>query len=118
MSSPPYPTVGYAFIPPSRTVAHLCQGSPDALRSLLRYNAHQAFLYAISVFQEAESARLKAAFARALRALAVAVADAVGPSQWGIRNDAPTDVRNEAKMALDYLFQVSTAPSWSGPGTA
>lgn len=91
-------------------MAYVCQGSSDALRSLLRYNAHQAFLYAISVFQETESARMKAAFARALRALAVAIADAVGPSQWGLRNDAPIDVRNEAKMALDYLFQVSTAP--------
>lgn len=84
-------------------------GSSDALRTLLRYNAHQAFLYAISVFQPAESPRLKAAFARALRALAVAVADAVGPSQWGLRNDAPPDVRNEARMALDYLFQVCAA---------
>ena len=79
------------------------------MRSLLRYNAHQAFPYAISFFQPTESPRLKAAFARALRAFVVAVADVVGPSQCGLRNDAPSDVRNEAKMALDYLFQVRFA---------
>ncbi|KAH9930763.1 ARM repeat-containing protein [Fomitopsis serialis] len=90
----------------AHVIASLSYGSSDALRTLLRFNAHQAFLYAISVFQPTEPPRLKAAFARALRALAVAIADAVGPSQWGLRNDAPVDVRNEARMALDYLFQV------------
>ena len=84
----------------------MCTGSSDALRTLLRVNAHQAFLYAIANFQPSESTSLRAAFARALRALSVAIADVVGPSQWGLRTDS-ADLRNEAKVALDHMFQVS-----------
>jgi armadillo repeat-containing protein 8 len=83
----------------------LIPGSHEALRSLLQANAPQAFLYAISNFQPTDSVLLRSAFARALRALTVAIADAVGPSQWGLRTECP-DIRNEAKAALDYLFQV------------
>lgn len=80
-------------------------GSPEALRSLLHANAHQAFLYAISRFDSSEPAATKAAFARALRAIAVACAELVGPSQWGLRDDS-SPVREDAKLALDYFFQV------------
>ena len=80
-------------------------GSPQALRSLLVANAHQAFLYAISSFDPSESIATKAAFARALRAIAAACAELVGPSQWGLRDDS-SPVREEAKLALDYFFQV------------
>lgn len=80
-------------------------GSQEALGSLLRANALQAFLYAISHFQSKDSTSLKAAFARALRALAVAISEAVGPSQWGLQS-GQSDVRYEASEALDYLFQV------------
>jgi len=69
-------------------------------------NALEAFLYAISKFQPSDSVALKSAFARALRALSVAIAETVGPSQWGLHIDA-SDVRNDAKEALEYLFQVS-----------
>jgi len=82
-------------------------GSQEALQSLLRTDALQALLYAISNFQPTESANLKAAFARALRALTVAISETVGPSQWGLRPDT-SDVRYEAKAALSYLFQVRT----------
>ena len=82
-------------------------GSPQALRSLLHANAHQAFLYAISRFDPSEPTATKAAFARALRAIATACAELVGPSQWGIRDDS-SPVREEAKLALDYFFQVIT----------
>lgn len=80
-------------------------GSPEALRSLLRTDAPQAFLYAISNFGPTHSVTLKAAFARALRALAVAISETVGPSQWGLRSDT-LDIRYDAKVALDSLFQV------------
>jgi len=80
-------------------------GSPEALRSILRANAHRAFLYAISRFGPAESPTTKAAFARALRAIAAACAELVGPSQWGIRDDS-SPVREDAKHALEYFFQV------------
>jgi hypothetical protein len=80
-------------------------GSPEALRSLLHANAHQAFLYAISRFDPSEPTAIKAAFARALRAIAVACAELVGPSQWGLRDDS-SPVREDAKLALDYFFQV------------
>jgi hypothetical protein len=82
-------------------------GSPQALRSLLHANAHQAFLYAISRFDASESTATKAAFARALRAIAAACAELVGPSQWGLRDDS-SPVREEAKLVLDYFFQVIT----------
>ena len=85
----------------------LLPGSPEALRSLLHANAHQAFLFAISRFDPSEPTSIKAAFARALRAIAVACAELVGPSQWGLRDDS-SPVREDAKIALDYFFQVTT----------
>ena len=80
-------------------------GSPDTLGSLLCAQAHQEFLYAIFRFQPSESPTVKRAFARALRAIAVATAELVGPSQWGLR-DGSSSVREEAKLALEYFFQV------------
>jgi len=80
-------------------------GSPEALRSILHANAHQAFLYAISRFGPSESTATKAAFARALRAIAAACAELVGPSQWGLKDDS-SPVREDAKLALEYFFQV------------
>jgi hypothetical protein len=82
-------------------------GSQEALQSLLRTDALQALLYAISNFQPTDSTTLKAAFARALRALTVAISETVGPSQWGLRPDT-SDVQYEAKAAQSYLFQVRT----------
>ena len=91
----------------SRSPVFLLLGSPQALRSLLHANAHQAFLYAISRFDPSEPTATKAAFARALRAIAAACAELVGPSQWGLRDDS-SPVREEAKLVLDYFFQVTT----------
>jgi len=104
--------VRYLYCAVSST-GHICivpfalQGSPEALRSLLHANAHQAFLYAISRLDPSESTAVKAAFARALRAMAVACAELVGPSQWGLRDDS-SPVREDAKLALEYFFQVIT----------
>ena len=93
-----------AYLSP-RTLIPALLGSPDALRGLLHANAHQAFLYAISRFGPSEPVPTKAAFARALRAIAAACAELVGPSQWGLGNES-SPVRDDAKLALEYFFQV------------
>ncbi|KAI0045366.1 ARM repeat-containing protein [Auriscalpium vulgare] len=89
----------------AQIISSLSYGSPEALRSLLHANAHQALLYAISRFEPTEPPQVKAAFARALRALAAAAAELVGPTQWGLRDDS-SPVRDDAKLALDYFFQL------------
>ncbi|KAI0306232.1 ARM repeat-containing protein [Multifurca ochricompacta] len=92
----------------AQVITSLSYGSPEALRSLLHANAHQSFLYAISRFGPTEPAATKAAFARALRAIAAASAELVGPSQWGIKDDS-SPVREDAKLALEYFFQLLPA---------
>jgi hypothetical protein len=84
-------------------------GSEQVLGTLLRCDAPRAFLYAISKFGPDDTASLRSAVARGLRALAMAIADTVGPSQWGLREERAT-IKNDAEAALDYLFQV-TSPS-------
>lgn len=102
-----YPTVRRLSFPAAPPTLIPFIGSADALKSLLQANAHQAFLYAISKFRPNESTTLRAAFSRALRAISVAIADTVGPSQWGLGlREHPEEVRNEARMALDFLFEV------------
>ena len=59
----------------------------EALRGLPHANIHQAFLYAISRFGPSEPDPTKAAFSRAFRAIAIARAELVVPSQSGLRND-------------------------------
>ncbi|TFY79493.1 hypothetical protein EWM64_g4521 [Hericium alpestre] len=73
----------------AQVISSLSYGSPEALQSLLRADAHQAFLYAISRFEPNEPIAVKFAFARALRAVAVATAELVGPSQWGSKTTSP-----------------------------
>lgn len=75
------------------------------LGTLLRCDAPRAFLYAISKLTPAEPVALRAAFARGLRALAIAIADTVGPSQWGLREERSA-IKSDAEAALDYLFEV------------
>ncbi|KAM5532328.1 hypothetical protein V8D89_014007 [Ganoderma adspersum] len=107
LNDPPVPVGDSATairVEASHIIASLSYGSPDALQTLLRLNTPQALLYAISTFPTSESAALKAALARALRAVAAAIADVVGPSQWGLATSV-SDLRAEAKAALDYLFQ-------------
>ena len=43
--------------------------------------------------------------ARALRTLASAIAEVVGPSQWGLQVQVP-DIQEDARAALEYIFQV------------
>ena len=80
-------------------------GSEEALSTLLRANTHHAIFYAISHFTKADPPLLRAAFSRALRALAASIADIVGPSLWGLKQDNSI-VRNDAQQALQYFFQV------------
>ena len=68
-------------------------------------NAHQALLIAISNFGPSESPALKAALARALRTLTAAIAEVVGPSQWGLQTHI-ADIQDEARTALESIFQV------------
>ena len=90
---------------PERHLTHCYLGSEEALGTLLRANAHHAIFYAISHFTKADPPLLRAAFSRALRALAASIADVVGPSLWGLKQDNSI-VRNEAQQALQYFFQV------------
>ncbi|KAF9030867.1 ARM repeat-containing protein [Hymenopellis radicata] len=82
-------------------------GSEDALASLLRADALRALIFALAKLQPTDSPTLKAAFARALRALAASLADIVGPSQWGLAADSSA-IRDEAKTSLDYLFHIDS----------
>ena len=84
---------------------HRYLGSEEALSTLLRANTHHAILYAISHFTKADPPLLRAAFSRALRALAASIADIVGPSLWSLKQDNSI-VRNDAQQALQYFFQV------------
>ncbi|KAJ7238127.1 ARM repeat-containing protein [Mycena haematopus] len=88
----------------SHVIASISYGSEAVLGTLLRCDAPRAFLYAISKFSPDDTTALRAAFARGLRALAIAIADTVGPSLWGLREERAT-IKNDAEAALDYLFQ-------------
>ncbi|KAG5733545.1 hypothetical protein E4T56_gene17152, partial [Termitomyces sp. T112] len=87
----------------AHVVASLSYGSDDALLALLRAHAHHALLYALANFAKNDLPPLRAAFARALRALAASVADAVGPSQWGL-GPTSTVAEHHAQDALEFLF--------------
>ncbi|KAI5900820.1 uncharacterized protein SCHCODRAFT_02044636 [Schizophyllum commune H4-8] len=103
-------------------IASLSYGSDRALATLLHANALGSLLLAISNFRPNEPSRLRAAFARALRALGVAIADIVGPALWGLRPDDDSEIKDRAKDALSMLFQETTldiyAPLLAHPATA
>lgn len=81
-------------------------GSDVALKSLLHAKAHQALLYAISRMSPITEPRLRIAFARALKAVGTAVADAVGPSWWALGPDTIPG-RDAARVALEECLNVS-----------
>ncbi|KAG9226457.1 hypothetical protein CCMSSC00406_0003336 [Pleurotus cornucopiae] len=70
---------------------------------LLNARAVEACLHAISCLQPHDSNGLKSAFSRSLRSLATAVAEVVGPSQWGLRPEG-SSVRDAARDALECFF--------------
>jgi len=109
----------------SSTTELFPEGSEEALGVLLCQNTLHALLYAISHFsansfhtissptphqplvtRPADTPALRAAFSRALRALASSVADVVGPSLLGLKPDKST-IREESGRALDELFEAS-----------
>ncbi|KAG2368491.1 armadillo-type protein [Suillus spraguei] len=88
----------------AHVIASISYGSEVALVSLIHANALHAFLLALSNMKPHDPVQLKYALARGLRVLSTAIADVVGPSQLGLRTWSP-DLRSEAKVALDYLFE-------------
>lgn len=80
-------------------------GSEAALASLLRANALQAIVRALSSPQALVIVSLKSALARALRVLANAIIEVTGPTLGPVRTYSP-QFRSEAKLALNYLFEV------------
>lgn len=95
-------------------IASVAYGTEDALASLLRADALRAILFALSRLPHSDAHTLRAALTRALRALSAALADIVGPSQWGLRPDSSI-LRNDAAIALDVLFQVRMSQDISFP---
>ncbi|PFH46706.1 hypothetical protein AMATHDRAFT_154006 [Amanita thiersii Skay4041] len=90
-------------------ISSLSYGPANALATLLHAGAPQAILYAISRFGPTDPAGLRAAFARALRALSTSMADIVGPSQWGLSPDySGMSIREEATRAVDLIFHTDS----------
>lgn len=75
----------------------------------MKLDAPRAFLAALSTIRPSEPASLRAALARGLRVVTVALADTVGPSEWGLQLHMP-DAQSDAKDMLDSLFEVLCAP--------
>ena len=95
--------------------SHPCPiGSEAALASLLRAHALQAIVRALSGPQSLSVASLKSALARALRVLASAVVEVAGPTLGPIRTHS-AQFRSEAKIALNYLFEVRCSPLCTYP---
>ncbi|KAH7923488.1 ARM repeat-containing protein [Leucogyrophana mollusca] len=88
----------------AHVISSISYGSEEALASLLRANALQAFLDALSTVKPLDPPAFKPAFARGLRILSCAIADVVGPSQLGLRTWS-AQLRAESKAALNYLLE-------------
>lgn len=105
-------SISYGTLPCRRSVPlpplNALPGSDEALRSLLKAQALNSLLIALSKLAPSDPPILKSAIARALRVLAVAIAEAVGPSQWGLQHHAP-DTQRDPKDVLDTLFEVLCA---------
>lgn len=86
---------------------HRSIGSSTALETLLRVNAHGHILQALFGLDHQAPLPLQSALARALRAVAVATADAVGPALWGLGIDTSlSGTHDDAKLAYDSFFQL------------
>ncbi|KAG6837861.1 hypothetical protein H0H93_013014 [Arthromyces matolae] len=90
----------------SCTPPSIAIGSDEALVALLRANAPHALLFALAHFTKDDSSAIRAAFARALRAIAVSAADAVGPSLWGL-GPGSSIAEDDAHDTLEFLFHAS-----------
>ncbi|KZP08740.1 ARM repeat-containing protein [Athelia psychrophila] len=98
----------------AHVIASISYGSLPALHALLAASAPQALLFALSPLStptptpaptQPHPTSLIAALARALRALAAATADAVGPGLWGLVTHPPSaaPARAAARIALEEL---------------
>ncbi|KAI6138113.1 hypothetical protein BKA82DRAFT_4250607 [Pisolithus tinctorius] len=85
-------------------ISSLAYGSETVLSGLLRANAHQEVVRALTSPHALGTPQLKAALARGLRVLASSMADVVGPSQGPMRTYT-SEHRAEAKVALSFLFE-------------
>ncbi|KAG8217986.1 ARM repeat-containing protein [Butyriboletus roseoflavus] len=88
----------------AHVISSISYGSEAALASLLRANALQAIVRALSTPQALVIVSLKSALARVLRVLASAIIEVAGPTLGPIRTYSP-QFRSEAKIALNYLFE-------------
>ncbi|KAL4068184.1 ARM repeat-containing protein [Scleroderma citrinum] len=88
----------------AHVISSLAYGSDTTLASLLRANAHQEIIRALANPHTIGVLSPKSALSRGLRVLASAIADVVGPSEGPMRTYAP-ELRAEAKVALNYLFE-------------
>ncbi|KAH0826931.1 ARM repeat-containing protein [Lanmaoa asiatica] len=88
----------------AHVISSISYGSEAALASLLRANALQAIVRALSSPQALAIISLKSALARALRVVASAIIEVTGPTLGPIRIYS-TQFRSEAKIALHYLFE-------------
>ncbi|KAK7472436.1 hypothetical protein VKT23_000551 [Stygiomarasmius scandens] len=84
-------------------LASISYGDHNTLASLLHADTLRALLFAISDTQDAPALR---AFSRALRSIAQAVADVVGPSRWGLGKELAD--MDEARVVLDSLFHIDS----------
>ncbi|KAJ2911960.1 hypothetical protein MD484_g8455, partial [Candolleomyces efflorescens] len=89
-------------------VASLSYGSEIALSALLKLNTAYVFVFALSKLFPEGSTTLRAAYARALRALVSSIADIVGPSEYGLRPETPASLRLDTKEALDGMFSLDS----------
>ncbi|KAF7319164.1 hypothetical protein HMN09_00252900 [Mycena chlorophos] len=92
----------------AHVISSISYGSEAELSALLRCDAPRAFLYALSKLEPADSPAVRAAFARGLRALAIALADTVGPWQWGLAEERSPVLQTMAQAALDAIFRADS----------
>ncbi|KAI9574096.1 ARM repeat-containing protein [Boletus coccyginus] len=104
MSGEPQSSQDDIRIEAAHVISSISYGSEAALASLLRENALQAIIRALSSPQALANISLKSALARALRVLASAIIEVTGPTLGPIRIYS-AQFRSEAKIALSYLFE-------------
>ncbi|GJJ12063.1 hypothetical protein Clacol_006304 [Clathrus columnatus] len=88
-------------------ISSLSYGSFEALKSLVANRLQRSLLYALSYNIPLQSNSTVSALTRALKTYSTSVADAVGPSLWGLQDMETNDLKVEASSALDEVFEAS-----------
>ncbi|KAF8166402.1 hypothetical protein BJ912DRAFT_1067938 [Pholiota molesta] len=125
------PTAHDALAIEAAVVIASLSASDAALLALLCAQAPRALLYALSRLPPPDRAPghapLRAALARALRALAAGTADVVGPALWGLLKQPARELLDEARRsadvvvsteALDVYLPLLVLPATTGPPAA